>query len=85
MSSDGDFPAFSGNNCLSLSLFVGGKLTITSSSKATMEKAISYLPPESYQKIKMEVPPSPIFEGVANTRLRCLIGVIIGCDVSPGV
>ena len=55
ISTDGDYPAFSNDNCLALSSFKGENLTITSTSKATVEKEISYLPPENQRFPQMRL------------------------------
>ena len=46
---------------------------------------ISCLTQDSQSKIQWTVPKHPIFEGIADTRIRARIAVIIGCDVCPGV
>ena len=84
MSTDGDFTGFTNDFCISLISFMGNNITAVSTSEATLRAAVECLPPESKSKVKWEMPIHPIFEGVCDIRTRCLLGVIIGCDVSPG-
>jgi hypothetical protein len=84
MSNDGDMPAFFGDNCISIKKFTGNKLTISSTLKETLRKAISCLSPESQSKVNLVEPQHPIFEGITKLQLRALMSVIIGCDVCPG-
>ena len=84
-STDGDFLGFTDDNCISITSFKSTNLTISSTSKDTLLRAMSFLSPESKAKVKLECPSGyPIFEGVNDLRTRCLVGVMIGCDVSPG-
>jgi hypothetical protein len=84
-STDADFLGFTDDNCISITSFKSSNLILSTTSKATLLKALSFLTPESKAKVKLESPSGyPIFEGVSDLRTRCLIGVMIGCDVSPG-
>ena len=84
MSTDGDYPIFCGDDCILINEFTGGKAKICSTSRKTIEKALSYLDAKSKDKAKIVVPQYPIFEGVEDAKLRILMAVLIGCDVSPG-
>ena len=84
MSTDGDFPIFCGDDCLLIKEFAGGKTTICSTSRKTLENALSYLDAKARDKAELVVPKHPIFEGVEDPKLRILMAVLIGCDVSPG-
>jgi hypothetical protein len=87
---DIDIIAFSDDNCPIITDFVGENITIKSTSKKTIQQCFSYLPPESKSIVKFDwedpkaKPKHPVFEGVEDRKLRALIGVIVGCDVSPG-
>mmetsp|Transcript_2516 Transcript_2516/g.3779 ORF Transcript_2516/g.3779 Transcript_2516/m.3779 type:complete len:421 (-) Transcript_2516:23-1285(-) len=82
MSNDADYPADLGDKCIAIKEFGTKDLVISSTSKVTLEKAMSSLGNESNANLK--VPPHPIYEGVVHIKMRALISVIIGCDVCPG-
>ena len=84
-STDADFLGFTDDNCISVTSFKSSNLVLSSTSKDTLLKAKSFLTPDSRAKVQLESPSGyPIFEGANDLRTRCLIGVMIGCDVSPG-
>ena len=62
------------------------KMTLASTCKATLERAMDWLPEESKQKVKLVDANAPIFEGVKSRELRALMMVACGCDVyKPGI
>ena len=83
MSNDGDMPVIFGDSCIAIKKFTGDKLTISSTSKETLEEAKSCLSEASQSKVKLVSPKHPIFEGISDLKLRALMAVVIGCDVCP--
>lgn len=84
MSNDADFTVFCGDGSAAVKGFTGKYSTLSSTCRNTLEEIISYLEPASQERVKLEVPPFPIFEGIEDRKLRILLAVILGCDVSPG-
>ena len=83
-SADADFVMFLGDECVTIKDCKGEKLTLSSTSKQTLDDVISCLKEESQSKVEWKVPPHPVFEGITDMKTRALIAVIIGCDVCPG-
>ena len=84
-SNDADFVIFLGDNCITIKgCTAGGIVTLSCTSKSTLDDAISCLSDLSKKKVKWSCPEYPIFEGIVDMKTRILIAVIIGCDVCPG-
>ena len=61
-------------------------MTIVCTCKATLERAMKYLPEESKDKVQFVDANCPIFEGVKSRQLRALMMVAMGCEVyKPGI
>ena len=84
MSDDADFSGFCDDDCLQLKKYTGKEVTAAYTSTKTMQKAMQCLRPVSKKKVELHTPDYPIFEGIQLLDLRALLGVVIGCDVSPG-
>ena len=84
---DSDMPIIAGDDFMAIKDFTkDGSMTMVSTSKATLENAIKYLPEESKEMVKLVDAVCPIFEGVKTRKLRALMMVALGCDVyKPGV
>ncbi len=84
-STDGNLLGCTDNNFISITSFESSNLVLSSTSKDTVLKALSFLSPESRAKVQLESPSGyPIFEGVKDLKTCCLVGVMIRCNVSPG-
>ena len=83
-SNDADYVIFLGDSCIAIKEYTAKKVVLSSTSKQTLEDAVSCLSDESKKKVKWTHPKHPIFEGITDMRTRILIAVIIGCDVCPG-
>ncbi len=84
-STDANFLGFAEDNCISITSFKSSNLLLSSTSKDTLLKALSFLSPESTAKVQLKSPfGHPIFEGVNDLRTCGLVGVMIGCDVFLG-
>lgn len=83
-SNDADYVIFLGDNCIAIKEYTNSRVILSSTSKATLEDAVSCLSDESKKKVKWTCPKHPIFEGITDMKTRILIAVIIGCDVCPG-
>ncbi|KAL9182228.1 hypothetical protein ACHAXT_012880 [Thalassiosira profunda] len=87
LSNDADMRVNNGDGCVCVTGMTGREITVSSSSRKTLEKVKSYLDPKSQEIAKVVVAKKgfyPIFEGIESLRLRALISVIVGCDVCPG-
>ena len=84
MSTDANIPTDVGDECSVINVFTGRKLKIASTSKASMDGAISFLVPESQSRVQTLEATSPMYEGVKSMKLRALISVILGGDACPG-
>jgi len=82
-SNDADYVIFLGDSCIAIKEYTAKKVVLSSTSKQTLEDAVSCLSDESKEKVKWIHPKHPIFEGITDMRTRILIAVIIGCD-APG-
>lgn len=56
-------------------------MTLGSTCKATLERAMECLPDESKKQVKLFEAKCPIFQGVKSRKLRALMMVALGCDV----
>jgi len=83
-SNDADYVIFLGDSCIAIKEYTAKKVVLSSTSKQTLEDAVSCLSDESKKKVKWTHPENPIFEGITDMRTRILIAVIVGCDVCPG-
>lgn len=58
-----------------------GKITIVSTSKATLTKALQFVNNESLDRVELKDVACPIFENVKSRKLWALMMVSLGCDV----
>jgi hypothetical protein len=87
ITSDSDIPILAGGDFVSLKDFTkDGSMTMVSTTKATLQNLIKFLPDDSLSRVKLEDAVCPIFEGVESRRMRALMMVMLGCDVyEPGM
>ena len=79
---DSDIPILAGDGFIAVKDYTkDGKMTMVSTCKATLERAMKYIPEESKGKVQLVDAVCPIFEGVKSRKLRALIMVALGCDV----
>ena len=83
MTRDSDIPIIAGDCCICIKSFTKGNFEIVSTSEATLRKAMTYLGKDS--AAQFTVASNPLFDGVANPRMRALMMIILGCDVYPGI
>ena len=84
---DSDMPIIAGDGFLAVKEYTKSEnMTIVCTCKATLERAMKYLPEESNDKVQLVDAKCPIFEGVKSRQLRALMMVAMGCDVyKPGI
>lgn len=84
---DSDVPIIAGDGYIAAKEYTkDDNMTLVSTSKATLENAMKYLPPEAMDKVELVDAACPIFEGVESRKLRALMMIAIGCDVyKPGI
>ena len=83
MSNDVDYPVQNGDDCIAIKVFNGPSLTVSSTSRSTLDDAMRGLGEDGEQIRKVKEPASPLFEGLHDRRLRVLLAVIIGSDAWP--
>jgi len=81
LSTDTDIPLITGDGCISIKGFSKKNFELVSTSKATLEKAMTFL--GAGTKAELIAAVHPIFEQVNDDRLRSLMMLISGCDVFP--
>ena len=88
ISNDSDYPMQNGDNCIAIKVFTGASVTISCTSRATLEDALNGL--DGNQQVHQKVLPaskkclfSPIFEGICDCWLRVLMAVVMGSDAWP--
>ena len=84
---DSDMPIVAGDAFMGVKDYTKDEsMTIVSTSKATLDNAMKYLPDESKDRVMLVDAVCPIFEGVKSRKLRALMMVALGCDVyKPGI
>jgi len=82
LTNDSDMPIVAGDDFIAIKEYAKeGKITIVSTSKATLTKALQFVGNESLGRVELKDPACPIFENVKSRKLRALIMVALGCDV----
>lgn len=82
LTNDVDIPIQAGDDFMSVKEYTkDGKMTLGSTCKATLERAMECLPDESKKQVKLFEAKCPIFQGVKSRKLRALMMVALGCDV----
>ena len=56
-------------------------MTLMSTCKATLEQAMTYLPPDQLTSVTLVDAKCPIFENIKSQKLCALLMVGLGCDV----
>eukprot|EP00956_Cyclotella_meneghiniana_P043052 scaffold251008_cov83-Cyclotella_meneghiniana.AAC.1 len=87
ITNDSDMPILAGGEFIALKDYTtDGKMTMVSTTKSTLTKAMEYLSDESKKSVKLTDAKYPIFEGVESRKIRALMMVMLGCDVyGPGM
>ena len=83
MTRDSDIPIIAGDCCICIKSFTKGNFEIVSTSESTLRKAMTYLGKDSAAIFTVAL--TPLFDSVANPRMRALLMIILGCDVYPGI
>lgn len=87
ITNDSDMPILAGGEFIALKDYTtDGKMTMVSTTKSTLIKAMEYLSDESKKSVQLTDAKYPIFEGVESRKIRALMMVMLGCDVyGPGM
>jgi len=78
MTKDTDIPIIAGGGCMAINEFTKNKFRIVSTSRSTLEDAMTLLPDKSDAKLKPVE--NALFDGLINPKLRALMMVILGCN-----
>ena len=82
LTNDSDIPIVAGDDFIAIKDYVKeGKITIVSTSKATLTKALEFVGNEALERVELKDAACPIFENVKSRKLRALMMVALGCDV----
>jgi hypothetical protein len=81
MTKDSGIPIIAGDCCISIKSFTKGKFEIVCTSMATLKHVMSFLSDASMARVKFNVAPYLIFEGISGHWLSALMMLILGCDV----
>ncbi|KAL7428460.1 hypothetical protein ACHAXH_002655 [Discostella pseudostelligera] len=82
LTNDSDMPIVAGDDFIAIKEYTKeGNITIVSTSKATLTKALQFVGNESLGRVELKDAACPIFENVKSRKLRALIMVALGCDV----
>ena len=82
MTNDSDMPIVAGDDFIAIKEYTKeGNITIVSTSKTTLAKALQFVGNESLGRVELKDAACPIFENVKSRKLRALMMVALGCDV----
>ena len=82
ITADADIPLMARDHCIAMKEFaIDGKITIVSTSKATLEIATSYLSQKDKEHITFVPAKFSLFENANDQKLQALMALYLGCDV----
>ena len=83
LTQDTDIPLLAGDCCISINVFTKGSYSIVSTSAKAIQNAMLHLSADT--KAEFRIAPVPLFDGIADCRVRAMFMLMLGCDVYPGI